>query len=172
VFEADIRDDGSASPALAGVSAQCPAPTAIAQSKKRLNVAVVIGFDDWLQAYPHALLATRLARCSVSRQFTRDGRSDDPQPAQQLHDVFVVVANDCLGPNDLASLDELQPGDRRRSLPSAAGAAPGMPMALRIPGPYSASAADADWVASVWLERQDLLDARVVLPAIGEVVLV
>jgi len=35
-----------------------------------------------------------------------------------------------------------------------------------------ASAADADRVGPPWLERQDLLNAHVMLPAVGEVILV
>jgi hypothetical protein len=46
------------------------------------------------------------------------------------------------------------------------------PWPTTVLGRYSASAADADWVASVRLKRQDLLEAHVVLPTIGEVVLV
>jgi hypothetical protein len=50
--------------------------------------------------------------------------------------------------------------------------AAGTPRLAAVFGWRSASAAAADGVMPTWLERQDLLESHVVLPAVGEVVLV
>ena len=96
----------------------------------------------------------------------------DLQPAQQLHDVFVVVVDECLGPDDQPSFDQLHEligdADDRVALAQLQKS----PRPTTVFWWHRAPPANAHRVASPWIERQYAFDAHVMLPAIGEVVLI
>jgi hypothetical protein len=96
----------------------------------------------------------------------------DLQPAHQLHDVFVVVVNECLRPDDQASLDQLHQliSDADNRVPLAELQERQRP--TTVLWWHRAPAANAHRVALPWSERQAAFEAHVVLPAIGEVVFV
>ncbi len=86
-----------------------------------------------------------LGRYSVHEGFAADGQAALGQLVEPIGDVQQRVP--------LAQLQE-------RPWPAA------------ILGRHPPSPTDAAWVESARLERQDLFDAYIVLPAVGEVVLV
>jgi len=120
-----------------------------------------------------------------TRQLTVGGASVeaiDLQPAQQVHELFIVIVNSVvvmvianvvfLASAGCDGLEQLQQplGDAKGRV--ALAQFQERPRPAAVLGWDSAPAANTDWVASPRVERQDVLDPHVVLPAVGEVVFI
>ncbi len=130
--------------------------------------------------------------CCDTRQLTVGGASVeaiDLQPAQQVRQFFTVIVHGVVITivfiaiaivtvftaaivGDGEGLEQFQQavGDTEDRVVLAQFQERPWPAAVL--GWRRASAADTDRVVPPWLERQDLLDSHVVLPAVGEVILV
>ena len=96
----------------------------------------------------------------------------DAQPEHHLHDVFVVIMDERLASDSCPPLEKLYQAlgavDDRVTLAQFQES----PWSTTVLGRHLASPTRAGRVATVRLQRKDLLDAHVVLPAISEVILV